>query len=204
MLKPEIWLLIFLYFSRFITFQDLVSVTLTYPLNRSPPPQNTAPPPHTPSLPSLGHGQPSSPPSPAFLLLLNTALSTLMLNDPSSTQTGSCRLSLPSPWLTTPHLSMPSPLWKPSWLSYYVSALSLLERCMADPLTALLNCTCCSPVILLPVCCSHEMVNYFLNHTLGMPWWLNGKESTCQCWSLGFKPWSGKIPHATEPVHHNH
>ena len=28
----------------------------------------------------------------------------------------------------------------------------------------------------------------------GLPWWLNGKESTCQCRRLGFNPWVGKIP----------
>ena len=43
-----------------------------------------------------------------------------------------------------------------------------------------------------------------------MPWWLSGRESTCQCTRHGFDPWYGKIPHAeaqlspciatTEPV----
>ena len=28
----------------------------------------------------------------------------------------------------------------------------------------------------------------------GLPWWLNVKESTCQCRRLGFDPWIGKIP----------
>ena len=31
----------------------------------------------------------------------------------------------------------------------------------------------------------------------GLPLWLNGKESACQCWSCrrrGFSPWLGKIP----------
>ena len=30
----------------------------------------------------------------------------------------------------------------------------------------------------------------------GLPWWLRGKESTCQSRRHGFNPWSGKIPHA--------
>ena len=44
----------------------------------------------------------------------------------------------------------------------------------------------------------------------GLPWWLSGKESACQCRRHGFNPWSGKIPRArgqqspfsmtTEPV----
>ena len=36
---------------------------------------------------------------------------------------------------------------------------------------------------------------------LGLPRWLNGKESTCQCRrhrKLGFYPWFGKIPWRTE------
>ena len=28
----------------------------------------------------------------------------------------------------------------------------------------------------------------------GLPWWLNGKESACQCRRHGFNPWVGKIP----------
>ena len=28
----------------------------------------------------------------------------------------------------------------------------------------------------------------------GLPWWLNGKESTCQSRRRGFDPWVGKIP----------
>ena len=32
----------------------------------------------------------------------------------------------------------------------------------------------------------------------GLPWWLLGKESTCQCRKHGLNPWSGKIPHAEE------
>ena len=32
----------------------------------------------------------------------------------------------------------------------------------------------------------------------GLPWWLSGKESTCQCRRRGFDPWSGEMPHAAE------
>ena len=28
----------------------------------------------------------------------------------------------------------------------------------------------------------------------GIPWWLRGKESTCQCWRCRFNSWVGKIP----------
>ena len=28
----------------------------------------------------------------------------------------------------------------------------------------------------------------------GLPRWLHGKESTCQCWRHGFNPWVRKIP----------
>ena len=29
---------------------------------------------------------------------------------------------------------------------------------------------------------------------MGLPWWLSGKESTCQCRRYGLDPWVGKIP----------
>ena len=35
---------------------------------------------------------------------------------------------------------------------------------------------------------------------LGLPWWLTGKESTCQCRRYRFNPWSGKTPHDTEQL----
>ena len=41
---------------------------------------------------------------------------------------------------------------------------------------------------------------------IGLPWWLSGKVSACQCRRHRFHPWSLKIPHATDqlsPVHHN-
>ena len=28
----------------------------------------------------------------------------------------------------------------------------------------------------------------------GLPWWLSGKESSCQCRRRGFDPWFGKVP----------
>ena len=33
----------------------------------------------------------------------------------------------------------------------------------------------------------------------GLPWWLRGKESACQCRGHGFYPWSEKMAQATEP-----
>ena len=30
--------------------------------------------------------------------------------------------------------------------------------------------------------------------TKGLPWWLSGKESTCQCKTCGFDPWVGNMP----------
>ena len=35
---------------------------------------------------------------------------------------------------------------------------------------------------------------------LGLPWWLGGKESSCQCRRHGFNSWSMKIPRATKPL----
>ena len=36
----------------------------------------------------------------------------------------------------------------------------------------------------------------YLKITTGLPWWLIGKESTCQCRRHGFNHWSGTIPRA--------
>ena len=33
-----------------------------------------------------------------------------------------------------------------------------------------------------------------LGHFFKFPWWLSGKESTCQCRRYGLDPWVGKIP----------
>ena len=33
-----------------------------------------------------------------------------------------------------------------------------------------------------------------LNYILGCPWWLSGKEPTCQCRKSRFDSWVGKIP----------
>ena len=35
---------------------------------------------------------------------------------------------------------------------------------------------------------------------LGLPCWLSGKKSICQCGRCGFNPWSGKIPHVMEQL----
>ena len=33
----------------------------------------------------------------------------------------------------------------------------------------------------------------FIYQFLGLPWWLSGKEHTCQCRRCGFYPWVGKV-----------
>ena len=35
---------------------------------------------------------------------------------------------------------------------------------------------------------------HLLPKTWGLPWWLNGKESACQCRRCTFNPWVGKLP----------
>ena len=35
---------------------------------------------------------------------------------------------------------------------------------------------------------------HFHIHTLGLPWWLSGKESTCQCRRHRFNSWVRKLP----------
>ena len=46
----------------------------------------------------------------------------------------------------------------------------------------------------------YSLVFYVLKYTQGLPWWRSGWESVCQCRGHGFKPWSGKIPHAAEQL----
>ena len=56
------------------------------------------------------------------------------------------------------------------------------------------NCEKTTPVKLINIYVSQ---NYLLPLLLGLPWWLSGKESTCQCRRqkrLGFNPSVRKIP----------
>ena len=46
------------------------------------------------------------------------------------------------------------------------------------------------------VCLVHAMV---LKEE-GLPWWLSGQESACQCKRYWFDPWFGKIRHAAEQL----
>ena len=34
----------------------------------------------------------------------------------------------------------------------------------------------------------------------GLPWWLSGQESACQCRRHKLNPWSGNIPHAADEL----
>ena len=47
-----------------------------------------------------------------------------------------------------------------------------------------------------------EMINLVLlqDKWVGLPWWLGGKESSCQSRRHRFKSWSGKTPHAAEQL----
>ena len=43
--------------------------------------------------------------------------------------------------------------------------------------------------------------NHFIkNKSQGLPWWLSGKESACQCRRYGLESWYRKIPHAKEQL----
>ena len=53
-----------------------------------------------------------------------------------------------------------------------------------------------SALLSLPIC----MLISSKNTLTGLPWWLSGWESACQCRGHGFEPWSGKIPHAAEQL----
>ena len=45
---------------------------------------------------------------------------------------------------------------------------------------------------------SKEMIQKIID--VGLLWWLSHKESSCQCRSRGFDPWSGRIPQAVEQL----
>ena len=38
---------------------------------------------------------------------------------------------------------------------------------------------------------------------MGLPWWLSGKETACQCRSLRFDPWAGEDPLEKEMATHS-
>ena len=46
----------------------------------------------------------------------------------------------------------------------------------------------------------HVTSTQIKEQNMGLPWWRSGWESACQCRGPGFKPWSGKIPHAAEQL----
>ena len=55
---------------------------------------------------------------------------------------------------------------------------------------------------LLKDCCFHASISWWSkswfgeseNWQQGLPWWLSGKESACQCRRYGFNPWVTKSP----------
>ena len=47
---------------------------------------------------------------------------------------------------------------------------------------------------------SSPCMQVFNNATFRLPWWLSGKESTCQCRRGRFDPWSWSIPHGMEEL----
>ena len=53
-----------------------------------------------------------------------------------------------------------------------------------------------------------SIIGISLKYTEGLPWWLSGQESACQCRGHEFDPWSrNKDPtscRATKPKHHNY
>ena len=48
--------------------------------------------------------------------------------------------------------------------------------------------------VLLEVCLSQQDFKFVKIVVQGLPWWLSGKESTCQCRRHRFDPWVMKIP----------
>ena len=62
-------------------------------------------------------------------------------------------------------------------------------------------CTLCPhELIILDILNESEIFHNLKKKIRGLPWWLSGKESACQCRRHGFNPWSWKIPHGTEEL----
>ena len=49
-------------------------------------------------------------------------------------------------------------------------------------------------------CISDDNIYDTVKEYPGLPWWCSGWGSACQCRGHGFKPWSGRIPHAAEQL----
>ena len=45
---------------------------------------------------------------------------------------------------------------------------------------------------------AYDFYKILQNLLRGLPWWLSGKESACQCTRHRFDPWPGKVPRAAE------
>ena len=41
---------------------------------------------------------------------------------------------------------------------------------------------------------NNSVINWALENITGLPWWLSGKEFTCQCKKYELEPWVRKIP----------
>ena len=44
------------------------------------------------------------------------------------------------------------------------------------------------------------LTSYCKKSMLGLPWWLSGKESACQCRGHGFDPWCRRISHTSKQL----
>ena len=117
----------------------------------------------------------------SLLLAYTFFLSNLMSAHMIPCQATSCHKSLSAVQVTCPRVSLifPSTGWKcpHGW-----------------PIDSS-HSTYCSLMLLTPHSHQPSKVMHFR-----LPWWLSGKESTCQCKRHRFNPSSGKIPHAAEQL----
>ena len=88
-------------------------------------------------------------------------------------------LTIGKPLLDSAKKSVTWPMskWSPSFLCLY-------ER--EDPATSMSE--------LLSFIHSSHRLAIGTSFTIGVPWWLSGKEPVCQCRRHGFNPWIRKIP----------
>jgi len=75
----------------------------------------------------------------------------------------------------------PLPIFKSGSFAYLLLSFGSLFYFLDIKLTTYMISRCFFPLYRLPV------------HCVGLPMWLSGKESACQCRKCSFDPWVGKV-----------
>ena len=85
--------------------------------------------------------------------------------------------------------------WRDSPYSW-IGRLNIVKMLVLTNLSYRFNAV----LVKTPASCFVDLHTLILKFTWGLPWWRSGWESACQCRRHGFRPWSGRIPHAAEQL----